>query len=457
MAVALAPARICRTPTGTLVFAIGDLSDRPRTFAMVLRDLARRVRAAASEGLSCVVVAFGGFARPGFAENLLAFETASGCVLRPVLAPADAAAYAVLEGADDAQILDLATAWLARRAPSGEVPAGASLRDQIAAATTSATRELLRRGVRHLTVGDYAFVYDRLDPYRPLPLEDLLAMLRERNVEGAPSGPWPGVGLTGHTVTAERIIQSYDPASPDDPTGVLLLSGPRYEYIWSPSDDAAGPDQATLSSDTRAAPVRRRRAKAAAAPMALGVAALVGALAATFAVYQRPSPQGADRPAQRPAASPAAVPDKALHAAVLQVSPQTPLPAPAAAPPALRPQQSLTAEAPELAIAETRPEPDAPTATAPVPPDGPPSTGRTLVQIAAVADVAEAEARWAELAAAFPEGAAGRRLETWPVRTGGRRLQRALVAGFASPEEARDFCETLKQGGRDCLLRYSRR
>lgn len=467
MGLDLAPSRVCRTPADTLVFAIGDMTARPASLAAILQDLAPRARASARDQLSCIVVAFGGFAQDGLAEQYLAFEQAAGCAVRPILSPADAAVLELLEGADDLgpDALALACDWLIQR--GGAVP-GASveaLRAALTAATSPPVLALLRRGARRLQLGDYAFVYDRLDPYRPMPLDDLLAMLRARYTGPARAGAWPGVGVTGHTVTAERVIQTYHPPRAGDATGVLQLQGEACDYLWYPSEAEAfaAALSRTETPDDAEAVIRTLKPSplpAALAPMGLGVAALVGVLAAAVSLQGQQTPAG---PPPTPAALPPAGKAAPLHVAALQISPQTPLPSrrDGADRLALRQAQAVASEtslasqpAPAPAPATEAPDFAEPSAPAAEPATQPPGGAR--VQIAAVASQAEAEARFADLAAAFPEALVDRRLETSPVTANGRRLQRTLVAGFASTADAEAFCRTLQAAGRDCLVRRAR-
>jgi len=75
------------------------------------------------------------------------------------------------------------------------------------------------------------------------------------------------------------------------------------------------------------------------------------------------------------------------------------------------------------------------------------------VQIAAVASADLARDSWVSLKAKLPTLVAPRTFAVEPVEAKGRTLYRALLLGFASPDEAADLCKALRNRSVDCILR----
>ncbi len=118
-------------------------------------------------------------------------------------------------------------------------------------------------------------------------------------------------------------------------------------------------------------------------------------------------------------------------------------PAPAAAP-------ILAAAAP---AAPSIQEPRAAVLAAPRSQSQPQNPRTYRVQIAASPSVEDARRAWADLAQQFPGDMSSKAFATEAVEVGDRTLQRTLVTGFPSVDEARRFCDRLRQSGRSCILR----
>ena len=137
-----------------------------------------------------------------------------------------------------------------------------------------------------------------------------------------------------------------------------------------------------------------------------------------------------EHPALRPAAPAAAPADPG--GALIHKTP--PAPAPAAAPPAV-------AKAPAPAAPPAAPK-------APAAPGG-----GAQVQIGAFSSAALAEKGWSDIARIFPGAMAGKTKRVETVDSNGSTLHRTFIGGFASREEAQNFCEVLKGQGRQCFVR----
>lgn len=173
-------------------------------------------------------------------------------------------------------------------------------------------------------------------------------------------------------------------------------------------------------------------------------------------------PQGAATlPASAPADGPASAASGDTNAALRPLSPSmatdserpTPEPAPEPAPtPKAAPTPTTKASAPAAPQPprQQRP-PAATTSNAPAAPLGPP--GSVRVQIAAAPSAADAQREWVATARKFPAEMNGKGLQTEEVQVDGRTLFRTMVAGFTSVEEARGFCDRLRQSGRGCIVR----
>ncbi len=57
------------------------------------------------------------------------------------------------------------------------------------------------------------------------------------------------------------------------------------------------------------------------------------------------------------------------------------------------------------------------------------------------------------LQASDPQLMTGLTTRVDPVTTNGRKMFRAIVAGFASPDAAQGFCMALQGSGKPCLVR----
>jgi hypothetical protein len=78
------------------------------------------------------------------------------------------------------------------------------------------------------------------------------------------------------------------------------------------------------------------------------------------------------------------------------------------------------------------------------------------VQIAAVASADLARDSWQSLKAKLPSLVGPRTFAVEPVEAKGRTLYRALLLGFASPDEAASLCKELRSQSVDCILRQLR-
>lgn len=126
------------------------------------------------------------------------------------------------------------------------------------------------------------------------------------------------------------------------------------------------------------------------------------------------------------------------------------LPAPAPAAPAAQPAQPAPkpVQTPPAPAAKA-PEPK-PAAAAPAPAA---KSDGAVVQIGAVSSPALADRAWNEAVAAAPGLAAGKGKSVERIERDGSVLYRTAVTGFASREEATNFCNRLKAAGKSCFVR----
>lgn len=96
---------------------------------------------------------------------------------------------------------------------------------------------------------------------------------------------------------------------------------------------------------------------------------------------------------------------------------------------------------------------EAPASPAPARPAPAGRTGHAAVQVVSSPIEADTRQRLASLQRQYGEALQGAEARIEPAQVRGRTVYRGVVAGFASRSDARAFCETLKQGGQECLAR----
>lgn len=108
---------------------------------------------------------------------------------------------------------------------------------------------------------------------------------------------------------------------------------------------------------------------------------------------------------------------------------------------------------PAVAVIARNAGAEAPATTPPARPAPAARTGHAAVQVVSSPLEAETRQRLASLQRRYGEALQGVEARVEPAQVRGRTVYRGVVAGFASRSDARAFCETLKQGGQDCLAR----
>lgn len=83
----------------------------------------------------------------------------------------------------------------------------------------------------------------------------------------------------------------------------------------------------------------------------------------------------------------------------------------------------------------------------------PAKPGRWVVQVVSSPDAADAWQTLASLRSRHPDALQALETRVEPAQVRGRTVYRGVVAGFASSDQATDFCAALKRSGRDCLAR----
>lgn len=373
----------------------------------------------------------------------------------------------------------------------------------------------LRATELSVKLGDYIFVHAGLRPDRLIEEQTDSDMMWFRYYDDEPP-IWSGVVVHGHSVNPRPIrgrarIGIDTGAYATDALTALRLEEERQEFLkvfLNPEDGAVdidfwdGVDRAFAGGvrPAAAAPRRREPAEAPSRPArrpaartpsakpakattppgkarpfpAVGAAAAAGAVAlaaATVAavVLYRPSmddvaadlsPQivAAELRAETPAApAPAGPMDAEVADAALRplnpalagdhAAPAQPQPAAASATTPPAPASSAPAAAPPAKPAAAQPPPAAAAPAAPA------SSGGARVQIAAAPSVQAAEGEWAAVRRQFADDIGLRHMEMEMVQVGERTLYRTLVAGFRSNDEARRFCDRMRQAGRNCIVR----
>lgn len=130
--------------------------------------------------------------------------------------------------------------------------------------------------------------------------------------------------------------------------------------------------------------------------------------------------------------------------------------APGQRPPPLTGSETPVDDAPGAPPTAEQPRPTPPPAlprpTPSQPTPAPSGGGSAAVQIGAFSSEAAAERAYADVAASFPQFAAGRTRGIQQVTTSdGRTVYRATVNGF-SAADARAFCGAMRAQGRDCIV-----
>jgi hypothetical protein len=167
-------------------------------------------------------------------------------------------------------------------------------------------------------------------------------------------------------------------------------------------------------------------------------------------------------PPPKPDTAPAAAPPPRPIDVAAADRPAAPAPPTVTSAPSVTPQvasadQSVMVHNPfSGAVAKTAgpvAKPAARVAAAPVPT---PRTAEFAVQIATVASAGLAMDSWQSLKSRLPALVAPRTFAVEPVSDNGRTLYRALLLGFASPDEAAALCKALRGQSVDCTLRQMR-
>lgn len=208
---------------------------------------------------------------------------------------------------------------------------------------------------------------------------------------------------------------------------------------------ASAPKTAPAPHVAVAAPPPKPAAKPAPAPVAVAQAAPAKPAAQTspapkpapvVAAVPAPQPVAAPAPAPAPKPAPAPAPVVAAAAAPAPVpKPAAPVPSPAQVA-AITPAAAAPAVAPQLA---------------PVPEVTPSSGSGAAVQIAALNTSAAAQAEWRKVSAKAPGLFAGKSPEISKVEVAGATYYRLRVGGFASHEDAAQFCSQLTAAGGPCM------
>ncbi|CAN7323065.1 SPOR domain-containing protein [Phenylobacterium sp. LjRoot219] len=79
--------------------------------------------------------------------------------------------------------------------------------------------------------------------------------------------------------------------------------------------------------------------------------------------------------------------------------------------------------------------------------------GRWVVQVVSSPDAADTRQALAGLRSRYADALQALETRVEPAQVRGRTVYRGVVAGFASSDQASEFCATLKRNGRDCLTR----
>ena len=78
--------------------------------------------------------------------------------------------------------------------------------------------------------------------------------------------------------------------------------------------------------------------------------------------------------------------------------------------------------------------------------------GNGAVQLAALNSAAAAQAEWLKVSAQAPALFAGKAPDVSKVEVAGQTYYRLRVSGFASQDDAAQFCGQLKAEGRTCMV-----
>jgi Flp pilus assembly protein TadD len=253
-------------------------------------------------------------------------------------------------------------------------------------------------------------------------------------------GPPPAPAPTSATVQTAPVVIAPVPqsnAAPLPATPVASVA-PAPAPAPMPTPVAAPPPAPVVAAAPPPMPAPKPVAKP--APVAVTSAA-----PAKPPAEPKPAPAPVAKPvvASAPAPAPAPKPTPAPAQVVEAAAAPAPAPKPAMAAPAPAPA-APAAVIPTSAAPAAMPKPaPIPTATA--------SSGGAAVQIAALNSSDAAQAEWRKVSAQAPSLFAGKSPEISKVEVGGATYYRLRVGGFASHEEAAQFCSQLTAAGGPCM------
>ena len=179
------------------------------------------------------------------------------------------------------------------------------------------------------------------------------------------------------------------------------------------------------------------------------------------AAAQPPTPVKVAAPKPSPAPAPAPLPATPVIVASnapaqAPTKPAPPQPAPVNVASAAPAQASRSAAAPPSETPKPpRPPPPAAAAAAAAKPKpaAPAMTGHVAVQVVSSPVEAETRKKLAALQRKFGDTLRGAETRVESAQVNGHTVYRGVIAGFATRGDARAFCQTLKQGGHDCMAR----
>ncbi len=483
-----------QAPQQTIVFAVGDVHGRLDLLERLTEQLAVETEADARDGKSVVAVFLGDYIdrgpdSAGVIDHLIRFRGQAECRTVFLRGNHEDVLLSLLDGHEDS------TRWLEYGGVETLRSYGVSLRGELANPSVDKLRQAAARAIPaehvaflrdtelRIAFGDYIFVHAGLRPDTPLDEQTDADMMWFRDYDDEPP-IWPGVVVHGHTVNPRPVrgrarIGIDTGAYATDALTALRLEAGRQDFIkvsinpddgdvdidvWDTVDRAFAEAETPRPRDPRrkltpATP--KRRTGALRAPAIAAGAALAAAAAAAVILYKPVAKPSSDVSPQSIAAELRGQADPGLPALPATKAAAVGGAAPAAARAgadaastpqlrALAPSQAQDAVGPPPPL-DAAPATAAPAAAAPAKPE--PPGGGPRVQIAAVASTDAAEAAWTAVRQRLPGPAAGKRLEMENVQVGDQTLHRALVAGFATEDEARAFCGALRGAGRDCIVR----
>jgi serine/threonine protein phosphatase 1 len=498
-----------QAPERTIVYAIGDIHGRLDLLERLTEQLAVETEAASRDGKGTIAVFLGDYIdkgpdAAGVVEHLIRFRDQSACETIFLRGNHEDVLLSLLDGNEDsARWLEYGGVETLRSygvsfRNTNPNPSVDRLRQSTANAVPAAHVDFLRKTELYVKLGDYIFVHAGLRPDRLIEEQTDSDMMWFRYYDDEPP-IWSGVVVHGHSVNIRPVrgrarIGIDTGAYATDALTALRLEGDRQDFLrvsldpedgaieidfWDTVDRAFGGTAKPAPEGARArrprpakaeAPVQPKAAKPskAAKPKAarsgkgrpfpaVGAAAAAAALALAAvtiaAVVLYPPATDPDLNELSPQDVAAELRAETEGLAAADPTPAVPQPVQEVQTAETEPAADLRALTPALAGDQPPTDEAAPPAGPPARPQPPTPTSSTRVQIAAAASTSEAGAAWSALRQAYQAETRGKTMETQAVQVGERTLYRTLVAGFASDEDARRFCDRLRQAGRDCIVR----